>query len=132
MSAERAFDPTLKAGEVRYYDIQNMISAEHVRFIVAERGGELVAADSPASMMPRPIYSTPKQAYLGLMYVDPRYRGRSVNGGIVELLKQWCRGKGATELRLEVYNGNSAAIGAYEKAGFSKHMIEMRLSLDSP
>jgi hypothetical protein len=28
-----------------------------------------------------------------------------------------------------VYHGNTAAIQAYEKAGFSKHMIEMRMAL---
>ncbi len=131
MSAERAFDPTLKAGEIRYYDIENMISADHVRFIVAERGGEPVGCGFARIDDAKAYLRHSKQAYLGLMYVDPRYRGRSINGGIVELLKQWCREKGVTELRLEVYNGNAAAIGAYEKAGFSKHMIEMRLSLDS-
>jgi ribosomal protein S18 acetylase RimI-like enzyme len=63
------------------------------------------------------------------MYVDPQYRGRSINSGIIERLKQWCCKKGVTELRLEVYSDNLAAVGAYEKAGFSKHMIEMRLRL---
>jgi ribosomal protein S18 acetylase RimI-like enzyme len=34
-----------------------------------------------------------------------------------------------TELRLEVYAGNAAAIRAYEKAGFSQLIAEMRMSL---
>ena len=34
-----------------------------------------------------------------------------------------------TELRLDVYINNIAAIKAYEKAGFTSHMIEMRMSL---
>jgi RimJ/RimL family protein N-acetyltransferase len=63
------------------------------------------------------------------MYVDLKYRGQSINSGIVERLKQWCCTKGVTELRLEVYSANLAALGAYEKAGFLKHIIEMRLRL---
>jgi ribosomal protein S18 acetylase RimI-like enzyme len=29
-------------------------------------------------------------------------------------------------MRLDVYENNIAAIKAYEKAGFTKHMVEMR------
>jgi ribosomal protein S18 acetylase RimI-like enzyme len=71
----------------------------------------------------------PCHAYLGLMYVDPRYRGQSVNQRIIDDLKQWCVSRGVTEMRLEVYHDNVAAIRAYEKAGFGKLLIEMRLGL---
>jgi ribosomal protein S18 acetylase RimI-like enzyme len=33
------------------------------------------------------------------------------------------------ETRLDVYDGNTAAVKAYEKAGFSKLSIEMRMPL---
>jgi RimJ/RimL family protein N-acetyltransferase len=132
VSAERAFDSTLKLGGIQYYDIEAMIVAEHVRFIVAEHDGELVGCGFARIDNAKPYLEHSRQAYLGLMYVDPRYRGRSINGSIVELLKQWCRTQGVTELRLEVYDGNSVAIGAYEKAGFVKHMIEMRVRLTDP
>ncbi|MGB8691966.1 MAG: GNAT family N-acetyltransferase [Steroidobacteraceae bacterium] len=130
VSAERAFDPTLEAGLVQYYDIEKMIRDEQVRFVVAERGTELIGCGFARIDNAKAYLSHAQQAYLGLMYVDPRYRGQSINGGIVERLKQWCRSKGVTELRLDVYSGNLLALGAYEKAGFSKHMIEMRLRLD--
>jgi GNAT superfamily N-acetyltransferase len=130
VSAERAFDRTLKAGEVHYYDIENMVSAEHVRFLVAERGGELVGCGFARIDDAKPYLEHSRQAYLGLMYVDPKHRRQSINEAILELLKQWCRAQGVTELRLEVYNDNAVALRAYEKAGFSKHMIEMRVRLD--
>ena len=128
--AERAFDSTLKAGRIQYYDIEKMLIADHVRFVVAECGNELVACGFARIDNAKTYLSHPQQAYLGLMYVDPKYRGQSISAKIVERLKQWCRTKGVTELRLEVYSGNLAAVGAYEKAGFSKHIIEMRLRLD--
>jgi len=130
VSAERAFDPTLKMEPVQYYDIEKMIVDEQVRFVVAERANELIGCGFARIDNAKACLSHAQQAYLGLMYVDSRYRGQSINGGIVERLKQWCRSKGVTELRLDVYSDNLIALGAYEKAGFSRHMIEMRLRLD--
>ena len=130
MSAERAFDSTLRAGRVQYYDIEKMILNDDVRFVVAERDNELIGCGFARIDRAKVYLSHSQQAYLGLMYVDPGYRGQSINGGIVERLKQWCRTRGVTELRLDVYSNNLIALGAYEKAGFSKHMIEMRLRLD--
>jgi RimJ/RimL family protein N-acetyltransferase len=130
VSAERAFDPTLKAGQIQYYDIERMLLADNVRFVIAERGSALVGCGFARIDKAKTYLSHSQQAYLGLMYVDPKYRGQSINGGIVERLKAWCRAKGVTELRLEVYSDNLIAVGAYEKAGFSKHMIEMRIRLD--
>lgn len=46
------------------------------------------------------------------------YRGIKKNG----------RQEGVTELRLEVYCLNESAIKAYEKIGFKRHMIEMRMN----
>jgi GNAT superfamily N-acetyltransferase len=129
IAAERAFDPTLKAGRIQYYDIERMLVADDVQFVVAQRGNELVACGFARIDNAKTYLSHLKQAYLGLMYVDPKYRGQSINSGIVERLKQWCYTKGVAELRLETYSDNLAAVGAYEKAGFSKHIIEMRLRL---
>jgi ribosomal protein S18 acetylase RimI-like enzyme len=64
------------------------------------------------------------------MYVDPAHRGQSVNAKIIDALKAWCRARQVTELRLEVYSGNQAAIRAYQKTGFTEHMLEMRLGLN--
>jgi GNAT superfamily N-acetyltransferase len=130
VNAERAFDPTLRAGRIQYYDIERMLLADNVRFLVAERGKALVGCGFARIDEAKTHLSHSQQAYLGLMYVDPSSRGQSINSGIVDRLKTWCRSKGVTELRLEVYSDNLIAVGAYEKAGFSRHVIEMRMRLD--
>jgi RimJ/RimL family protein N-acetyltransferase len=130
VGAERAFDSTLKAGRIQYYDIEKMLLADHVRIVIAEHGNDLVGCGFARIDNAKTYLRHSQQAYLGLMYVDPKYRGQSINGKIVERLKQWCRTKGVTELRLEVYSDNLVAVGAYERAGFSKHIIEMRSRLD--
>jgi len=53
-----------------------------------------------------------------------------VNQKIIEALMQWSASQNVYELRLDVYYDNLTAIRAYEKAGFKKHMIEMRMGLE--
>jgi ribosomal protein S18 acetylase RimI-like enzyme len=52
-----------------------------------------------------------------------------VSKRILDTLKTWSLAQHITEMRLEVYSNNLAAIKAYEKAGFVKHMLEMRMGL---
>jgi GNAT superfamily N-acetyltransferase len=61
------------------------------------------------------------------MYVEPAHRGKGINQMIIAALKTWAYSRNVTELRLDVYHGNATAIKAYEKAGFTSHMINMRL-----
>lgn len=129
IKAERPFDPTLKDGEIHYYDIEWMIATPHVEVIVAEINGELIGS-AYARIEDSKIYlKHPKHAYLGFMYVKPEHRGKGVNNVIIEALKQWVISRGVTEMRLEVYNENLPAIKAYEKAGFTPNLLEMRIGL---
>jgi ribosomal protein S18 acetylase RimI-like enzyme len=45
-------------------------------------------------------------------------------------LTGWAKAKGILEIRLDVYSDNDSAIRAYEKAGFSKLLTEMRVDLN--
>ncbi|PIF01663.1 MAG: hypothetical protein CR994_00335 [Maribacter sp.] len=53
--------------------------------------------------------------------------GIGVNTMILEDLKEWSYAKGLEEIRSDVYCDNQSAIRAYEKAGFKRHMVGMRL-----
>jgi GNAT superfamily N-acetyltransferase len=63
------------------------------------------------------------------MYVLPQHRGKGVNNLVMHALKDWATSRGITELQLEVYYDNASAVKAYEKSGFSKNMIQMRMGL---
>jgi GNAT superfamily N-acetyltransferase len=130
VEAERVFDPTIKDGSVHYYDIAGLISSPDVYFLVADRGSIPLGCGYARIEAAKHYLRHPMHAYLGLMFVDPSHRGQAVIGRIIDALKKWCRARHITELRLEVYSGNQAAIRAYEKAGFAAHMLEMRLGLD--
>jgi len=127
--AERPFDPTLKPHPNYYYDIQQMIADPLVQLVVAERNGQLIGCGYARIEKAKPYAKHEHQAYLGFMYVEPACRGRNINHMIIENLKEWCIKQGITEMRLDVYNDNLAAIKAYEKAGFTRLMIHMRMGL---
>ncbi len=129
IEAERPFDKTLKNELIHYYDLEGMITASHIELLVADLEGELIGSGYARIEDAKPYLQHPKHGYLGFMYVDPNHRGKGVNMKIIQALKDWARSQNITELRLDVYHDNISAIKAYEKIGFSKHMIEMRLGL---
>jgi GNAT superfamily N-acetyltransferase len=130
IAAERPFDPTLKKGSIHYYDLELMIIAPDIELIVALLDDKIVASGYARIESSKHYLQHPRYAYLGFMYVDPAFRGKGYNKAIIDSLKAWARLQDITELRLDVYYSNSPAVRAYEKAGFTKHMIEMRLGLD--
>ena len=124
---ERQFDKTLKPHKTHYYNIPQLITAKHIQFIVAEYQGKIISCGYARITTSKPYLKHEQHAYLGFMFVTPNFRGKGVNKLIIEALKKWIISQNIFELRLEVYYNNIGAIKAYEKAGFKKHMIEMRL-----
>lgn len=129
IAAERPFDPTLKSGQIHYYDIEKMIAAPDVELLVAEINNEVVGSGYARIENAKPFLQHNRHAYLGFMYIMPQWRGNGINKKILDKLTEWVQQHNITELRLDVYQPNIAAIKAYEKAGFTKHMIEMRKGL---
>jgi ribosomal protein S18 acetylase RimI-like enzyme len=129
IAAERPFDVTLKAGHINYYDIPKMITAENVELVVAVQNEKIIGSGYARIENAKPYLQHMQHAYLGFMYVDINHRGKGINKKIIDALAQWVLSKNITELRLDVYQNNNAAIKAYEKAGFTKHMVEMRMKL---
>jgi len=129
IEAERPYDPTLKKGDIHYYNLKDMIDASHIEIVVAEAGDKIVGSGYARIEKAKPYLQHTDHAYLGFMYVHPDYRGREINKKIIGALKAWALSQNIEELRLDVYFHNVSAIRAYEKMGFSKHMIEMRLGI---
>ena len=127
ISAERPFEPTLKAGHINYYDIRQMIQSEDIELLVALIEDEIVGSGYARIEKAKPFQNHDYYAYLGFMYVKPEYRGRGINQKILEALILWARSKNIDEIRLDVFHNNLPAIRAYEKAGFKKLSVKMRL-----
>ena len=128
IEAERPFDPTIRQPPVVYYNLAQMLSNDGYYVLVAEHAGQIVSCGYGTTKEARPYLDHTYYAYLGFMYTLEEYRGRGINKMIVEALVAWAKAEGLIEIRLTVYQDNIPAIKAYEKAGFVKHLIEMRIA----
>jgi GNAT superfamily N-acetyltransferase len=129
IAAERPFDPTLKEEKISYYNIEKMISANDVQVVVAVLNEQIIGSGYARIEEAKPYLNHKLYAYLGFMYTHPSHRGKGVNALIIESLTTWVRSQDVFEMRLDVYNDNPSAIKAYEKVGFKKHLINMRIGL---
>lgn len=129
VTAERPMNPTLKDGEIHYYDLAKLIESDFSEMLVAELDGELIASGYALEKKAKDYEKHDKYAHLGFMYVKPEHRGKGVNQLILDALLDWAKSRGLNEIRLEVYTENAAAIRAYQKAGFVSSLLEMRLEI---
>jgi GNAT superfamily N-acetyltransferase len=129
VEAERPFDPTLRPGELSYYDIEALLISPQVCLLVAEQQGQVIGSGYARIEEAKLYLRHSHYAYLGFMYVRADYRGQGVNTQILGALRQWAAARGLTEMRLDVYVGNAGAVQAYEKFGFRPHVLEMRLAI---
>lgn len=130
LEAERPYNSLIKPDDASYYDLQDLLSSTTSYLVVAEVKGGVIGSGYAQVRASKQSLTHDVHSYLGFMYVTPEYRGCGINKRIVEELIRWSKGQGITNCYLDVYSGNKAAIRAYEKAGFEKSMIEMKLNLD--
>jgi GNAT superfamily N-acetyltransferase len=126
---ERPFDPTLKEGPNHYYDLPAMIASPEAELVVAEIDGVIVGCGYARIETAKHYLKHTHHAYLGFMYVEPACRGNGINSLIIEELNKWAISKNVFEMRLDVYQVNERAIRAYEKVGFKRYLVKMRLGL---
>ncbi|WP_222983537.1 GNAT family N-acetyltransferase [Flagellimonas meishanensis] len=125
--AERPFDPTIREDPVSYYDLGKLLEDNEALVVVAEVDGRIVSSGYAVKRSARHYLDHEYYSYLGFMYTHPEFRGEGINGLIMERLLEWSKQRGLEEVRLTVYEDNIPAIKAYEKVGFKKHIVEMRL-----
>ncbi len=129
IKAERPLDETLKSGDISYYDIREIILEPETEVAVAVFQDKIISSGYAKLIQAKNYYDFEKYAYLGFMFTDIDFRGKGINARIIDFLKVWCLSKNITELRLDVYDTNISAIKSYEKSGFKKDMVNMRIRL---
>ena len=129
VDAERPFDSTLKEGAIFYYDIQELIEDKATEVLVAENDNQIIGCGYAQIRTAKAYEKHELFGYLGFMFVYPEFRGKGINNLLLGDLKKWVLSQGITEVRLEVYHDNEAAVKAYEKAGFKKLLTTMRCDI---
>lgn len=130
IEAERHFDASNSDGIIHYYKLAEMLTSEDVHVVVAEEQGNIIGCGYARIEDAEPYKKLSLHSYIGFLYLEPEHRGKGVIQSILQHLKEWSVARGVLELILEVYLENDAAVRAYQKFGFEKKMILMRLSLD--
>jgi len=129
IKAEQPMDSTIKENATSYYDLETLISSDTSEIYVVELKEELVASGYAKIVPEKPYRKHAFQGYLGFMFVPKQHRGNGYNKLILNALLKWCKSKKVYEIRLDVYDTNTSAIRAYEKAGFKNNMINMCLDI---
>lgn len=124
--AERPFDPTLRPDPISYYDLKVLVNQNETEVVVAVVDNEIVGSAYAQIRVAKDYLDHERYAYLGFMFVKPAYRGKGINGGITKALDKWIKSQDVSEIRLDVYAENAAALSAYKKSGFKPHMLNMR------
>lgn len=128
---ERPMDSTIKESKISYYDIADFIKRKDTEVLIVECDSKIVASGYAQIKADRHYLKHDLQGYLGFMYVNEAHRGQGLNKLLIDALIKWCQDRKVNEIRLDVYQENPSAIRAYEKAGFKKHLITMRLDATS-
>ena len=129
VEAEKPLDPFLGEGYLNYYNIPELITAEHIHFIVAVSNDEVVGCGYIRIDNSKIYQKNPQHGYIGFMFVRPSFRGQKISKLILESLKNWAKEKALNELRLDVYNNNIEAVKVYERFGFTKILVNMRMDI---
>ena len=130
IESERPFDETIRSGpDVHYYDLEALLASPDAEVVVAELGSEIIGSGYARIEEAESYLKHREHSYLGFMYVVPEHRGKGINKKIVAALEAWTRSRGVTEMQLEVYAENAAAIRAYEKSGYTGLILQMRRKL---
>lgn len=127
IAAERPYDPTLAADPISYYAIKCLISDASSKVVVAALDEKIIGSGFATILKAKDYVAYDTYVNFHFMYTDSENRGKGVNAMIMQRLKEWAYSKEIFEIRLTVYEDNLPAIRAYEKVGFKKHIIEMRL-----
>ncbi|WOC41117.1 GNAT family N-acetyltransferase [Polaribacter sp. HL-MS24] len=129
IEAERPLDPFLAEGTLTYYNIPELISSDQIHFVVAVSRNELVASGYLRVENSKHYHKNPTHGYIGFIYVKPEFRGKRISNFVISSLQDWAKEKKLNELRLDVYSNNLSAIKAYERFGFEKSLVNMRIDI---
>ena len=129
IEAERPLDPFLGEGDINYYNIPELITSENIYFIVVVSNNELIGSGYLRIENSKHYHKNPKHGYIGFIFVKPAFRGKRISNLILESLKKWAKEKDLKELRLDVYSNNYGAIKSYERFGFTKSLVNMKIDI---
>jgi len=112
-------EATIEAAIDSWYDVAGLresVDRADARFLVAERGGEVVGFGQALVAEP----TARAGAELARLYVHPDHWDEGVGSALLARLEDWLRERGVDRVRLAVLADNDAANAFYESRGYRR------------
>ena len=91
---------------------------DNTRFLhVAEHDEEVIGFIHAHRYVEPPLYIYEPEIYIDDIFVEPSCRNRGVGSRLLDAVKKWGKGLGATRIRLRVLSQNQDGITFWEKEG---------------
>ena len=112
----REFDDFTPGADVLEPRVREFIESDAATFLLAGSIGVAQLRFRPS------LWTGALDAYLEELYVVPEARGQGHGRALLEAAMTYSRVRGAERMEIGVDEGDDAAIGLYESAGFSCHV----------
>lgn len=127
---DRVSDDTIpRSGSVAYYDIQKLLIADDVKFLVIEVTGAVVGCGFGQIKKDKEWSVKKKIGYIGLVFIEEKYRHKGFGKLLFDKLCTWFKENKIVDIRLDTYAENIQAIEAYRTYGFQEFIVVMRKKL---
>ncbi len=132
---EREFNQFLKpVRDVKeHYEkyLRNDLNSEWRAVFVAEDNCKIIGLVVGKIYRTLKISGYERSGYISNVYIKKEFRGKGIACKLVEEVIKWFKQKGATNITLEIYKNNKAAINLYQKFGFLEHCITLKKKIDN-
>ncbi|WP_426687563.1 GNAT family N-acetyltransferase [Rhodanobacter ginsengiterrae] len=113
----------LVALEQRSFSSDRLSRAQYRRHLDSDSAVVIVATSNHRGLLGSAVLFFRKHGSVARLYslaTQPEVRGQGVGAALLEAAADAARRRGCKALRLEVRDGNAAAIGLYEREGFHR------------
>ncbi len=119
-----------KAPELTKREYKKTLKNKNCRVLIAEIDGKPAAyCKTFIKKVGNEHWTDIKLVHVYEMYVDISFRQQGVASSLLDEIKKIANEIGATQIELDVWSFNEAAIKLYQKSGYTPQRIKMELKL---
>lgn len=117
------------AGKVFSGFVKKYIKGRNGLVLVAEDNGKIIAYNLNYIKNNIPIFLIEKIGYISGLYVDEKYRGKSISSEFSKKAFIWFKSKKIKDIEIAAYPQNKRAVSIYRKWGFKDYHLVLRRKL---
>ena len=109
--------------------VKKYIKRRNGLVLVAEDNGKIIAYNLNYIKNNIPIFLIEKIGYISGLYVDEKYRGKSISSEFSKKAFIWFKSKKIKDIEIAAYPQNKRAVSIYRKWGFKDYHLVLRRKL---